>query len=414
MACIRQRRGKFVVDYRDATGRRRWVSFEDRDQAIAYQAKILPETVRRPKAAVALGINVADYSDHWMSLIQALKPRTLTSYRYMLDRHILPTFGAVKVRDLTRGDIKQLLAKKLAPVVSSDGKQKPGLSRNTVRIVHATIRAMLRAAVDDGLINANPADKLGRSLHLATPKATRQEDIKAMTATERHRFLEQAAKTDPRYYHLFFTLAGTGARIGEALALQWQDIDMQRREIRIDRALSAGEASTPKSGHGRTVDMSQALALALSQFDFQRRKAALTRPPADGPAWVFCTREGTPLDYNQVRKAMLRVLKAAKLPLHFTPHSFRHTYASLMLQNGESPAYVQRQLGHASYQLTVDTYGKWLPMGNKAAVDRLDGVAGQNVVAAVAGNRGVPSQPLDFGGPTRTRTWDQLIMSQPL
>ncbi|TDI45724.1 MAG: hypothetical protein E2P00_03090 [Acidobacteria bacterium] len=46
--------------------------------------------------------------------------------------------------------------------------------------------------------------------------------------------------------------------------------------------------------------------------------------------------------------------------------------ASLLLQQGESPAYVQRQLGHASIQLTVDTYGKWLPMGNKAAVDRLD------------------------------------------
>ena len=57
----------------------------------------------------------------------------------------------------------------------------------------------------------------------------------------------------------------------------------------------------------------------------------------------------------------------------FTPHSLRHTFASLLLVNGESVYYVQRQLGHASIQLTVDTYGKWLPAGNKAAVDRLDG-----------------------------------------
>jgi len=49
---------------------------------------------------------------------------------------------------------------------------------------------------------------------------------------------------------------------------------------------------------------------------------------------------------------------------------------SLLLQQGESPAYVQRQLGHASIQLTVDTYGKWLPMGNKAAVNRLDDESG--------------------------------------
>ena len=71
-------------------------------------------------------------------------------------------------------------------------------------------------------------------------------------------------------------------------------------------------------------------------------------------------------------KAFKRTLKHAKLPLRFTPHSLRHTFASLMLQQGESPVYVQRQLGHASIQLTVDTYGRWLPMGNKAAVDRLD------------------------------------------
>jgi integrase len=66
------------------------------------------------------------------------------------------------------------------------------------------------------------------------------------------------------------------------------------------------------------------------------------------------------------------VLKAAGLPLHYSPHSLRHTFASLLLQQGESPVYVQRQLGHASIQLTVDCYGGWLPHANKAAVDRLD------------------------------------------
>ena len=77
-----------------------------------------------------------------------------------------------------------------------------------------------------------------------------------------------------------------------------------------------------------------------------------------------------------------RVLKKAELPGHFTPHCLRHTYASLLLQQGESIVYVQRQLGHSSIQLTVDTYGKWLPMGNKAAVDRLDYVtSGSKMVA---------------------------------
>jgi hypothetical protein len=76
-----------------------------------------------------------------------------------------------------------------------------------------------------------------------------------------------------------------------------------------------------------------------------------------------------------------RVLREAKLPGHFTPHSLRHSFASLLLSDGVSPAYVQRQLGHSSIKLTVDLYGKWLPMANKAAVDRLDDAAPSQVVA---------------------------------
>ena len=76
------------------------------------------------------------------------------------------------------------------------------------------------------------------------------------------------------------------------------------------------------------------------------------------------------LNKGNVRRVFVRLLKRAKLPLHFSPHSLRHTLPRSSCSNGESPVYVQRQLGHASIKLTVDTYGKWLPMGNKAAVNR--------------------------------------------
>ena len=71
---------------------------------------------------------------------------------------------------------------------------------------------------------------------------------------------------------------------------------------------------------------------------------------------------------------MLRVLKAAKLPLHFTPHGLRHSYASILLADGVSPVYVQEQLGHATIELTVSTYGRWLKKKAPGALDRLDSV----------------------------------------
>lgn len=109
--------------------------------------------------------------------------------------------------------------------------------------------------------------------------------------------------------------------------------------------------------------MSSVLSDRLQRLAIQRKADTLKAGLTKVPVWAFCTTVGTPFSAPNVRHAMSRVLKKAELPGHFTPHCLRHTYASLLLQQGESIVYVQRQLGHSSIQLTVDTYGKWLPMG---------------------------------------------------
>lgn len=75
-----------------------------------------------------------------------------------------------------------------------------------------------------------------------------------------------------------------------------------------------------------------------------------------GSACVFTTAAGTLRHESRVRKVFARVVKAAGLPAHFSPHSLRHSFALILVQRGISPAYVQRQLGYASIKRTVDTY----------------------------------------------------------
>ena len=403
MACIRKRRGQWVTDYRDGGGVRRWRTFATKRDVEDFLAKTIPEVRQRKRAVVPVTITATVYADRWLRLIAStVKPRTLESYASTLRLHLLPVFGAWRVQHLDKGGIKAMLADKLAS----------GLSRNTVRIIHATLRAMLRAAVDDGIMPVNPAEKLGRQLHLVTPKAVRQEEIKAMTREQRQRFLTTAARETPHYYPLLFTLAGTGIRLGEALALQWGDIDGFAREIRITRSLSRGEVGTPKAGHGRTVDLSEVLAETLWQLEQTCTREALLMGCPTLPPWVFCTRAGTPMDESKVRRAMRHVLQKATLPLHFSPHCLRHTYASLMLQQGESLTYVQRQLGHASINLTADTYGKCLPLGNKAAVDRLDApLVPQSGSKRCLGRSKECRSGGKFGGPCRGRTYGPLIKS---
>ena len=116
------------------------------------------------------------YVAHWLPLAEThLKPRTLASYRDTLRLHLLPAFGAMRVRDLQRGKIKVLLAGKLHD-------HNP----NSVRIMHATLRVILNAAVDDELILANPADKLGRTLKLvAKTKSARRPSRHSTASTGR-------------------------------------------------------------------------------------------------------------------------------------------------------------------------------------------------------------------------------------
>ncbi len=374
MACIRKRRGKWVVDYRDGAGTRRWVTCETKREAETVLAKKIPEIRQSTRPAVDPEITLSAYAGRWLGLLGgSVKPRTTVVYELNVRRHLLPAFGALKVRQLQRGHIKEFLA-----------KLRTRFASRTAQVIYATLRAMLTAAVDDGVILANPANRLGRQLRLDRPSGE-DDEIKAMTREQLARFLTVTAQIVPRFFALFLLFGRTGMRLGEARALQWEDLDVRGREIRVARAFSGRRLETPKSGTGRTVDMSEELARALGRLQVERKTETLRRGWPAVPPWVFCSRMGQPLSQEGVDKAFKQALKAAGLPLHFTPHSLRHTFASLLLQQGESPVYVQRQLGHASIKLTVDTYGRWLPMGNKAAVDRLDGESGSKMVATEAG-----------------------------
>ena len=191
----------------------------------------------------------------------------MQSYRDVLRLHVHPTLGEKKVRRLVEGDIKALLV----------AKRGDGYARDTVRIIHATLRAMLGEAGEDGLLTANPADKIHRRLRLVASATARSEQVKAMTEEQLGTFLREARKLlAPDLGALFVLLAETGLRIGEALALKPEDFDWNRAEVRIERAASQrGHVDTPKAGYGRTVDLSRSpAAVAAVQALQEARKAA--------------------------------------------------------------------------------------------------------------------------------------------
>jgi integrase len=220
---------------------------------------------------------------------------------------------------------------------------------------------------------------------------------------------------------VFTTLAKAGLRPGDAyaFALKPEDLDLQERTLRVERAWSLGGLKATKTYEDRSVDLTPDLARLLQRHLAWLQTETLRRGWGK-PVWLFPNEEGKPLDESRVRKAFKRVLGRAKLP-GFRVYDLRHTYASLLLAEGAPITYVSAQLGHANPATTLRYYAKWIPSKGRRWADLLDRLAGFGTTLgtrikhlAESGIPGVLEIPDSFGGPSRTRTVDPLIKSQLL
>ena len=160
-------------------------------------------------------------------------------------------------------------------------------------------------------------------------------------------------------------------RCGELAGLQWNDVDFNGKHLLVKRQVVWGRVQTTKGNNTSRIDLSTALLNALKTLKRKRQEEWLRKGENEIPKWVFCNRDGNPVDMpNFKTRHFYKCLgKAGLRKIRF--HDLRHTFATLLLQNGEPIAYVKDQLGHSSIKLTVDTYCHWMPGKNREAMDRL-------------------------------------------
>jgi len=310
--------------------------------------------------ATKAGIKIEAYAETWLERIRHTRKHTThDDYKKIMERDIKPVLKGLDLEDVTRERVKALAFACL----------DKGQAQKTVRNVILCLSSLLSQAVEDGLLTVNPALRPGKFL----PKVSKRRAINPLTREEVAGFLESVKDKAPRYYPLFLCAVRTGLRMGELLALQWGDLDYHGRFIQVQRNYTHWKVTTPKSGESRRVDMSLELAQALKDLQTECQIEAAANGWKEIPAWVFCNEQGGLLHPNNLRdRVFYGLLKWSGLrQVRF--HDLRHTFASLLLQQGESPVYVKEQMGHSSIQVTVDLYGHLIPGANKQAVDRLDG-----------------------------------------
>jgi len=291
----------------------------------------------------------------------AVRETTRLSYKNSFEKHILPSLGNTPIDQISRTQVKKLVADLV----------KKNLAKPTIRIITAELCALMNHAIEEGLIQSNPAQKLGKFYKQAK---VRHKEINPLTHDEVPVFLQAVLerKVSRQHYPLFLCAIHTGLRSSELAGLQWGDVDFRGEFLTVRRGIVGGKViETTKTGKIRRVDLSDSLLEELAELKRKRREEWLEKGRNEIPDWIFCNREGNTLDmHNLKNRHFFKCLEKAGLRrIRF--HDLRHTFASLLIQDGQSLAYVKEQLGHSSIKLTVDVYGHLVPGANREAVNRL-------------------------------------------
>ncbi len=357
----RKRKAAWIADYRDASGVRRRLTASTRQAAEDLLAEKIQETRRGfTRSAVTL----TEYKQRWLERIAAtLAPRTLRSYRELLEQHVLPTLGASKLQEIRRRHVKDLLA----------DKSNAGLSKNTVRLIRTALSVLLGDAVDDELLEVNVAlgaGRRGRRRPDTMSPIERRRAIQPLTYEQLATFLSVTEARGSRLEAtLFLSLADAGLRPGEAFALRWEDVSQSDRTLRVERAISAGRVKLTKTEDSRVVDLTARLAQTLALLQASVEAGTLLGDHIASP-WIFPSAAGTPLDESKVAKRFRELRLAAGLP-HCRLYDLRHSFASHLLAEGAPITYVAAQLGHRKPTTTLAFYAHWIPRGDKSHIDRL-------------------------------------------
>lgn len=316
--------------------------------------------------------SVAEYLDHWLRTYVAvhLRPSTADSYTRLVRLHILPHLSQIPLADLT----PQILQAWVADLSAKPSRAGHPLSPRTVSYARSILRDALAEAVRLGMLPTNPIDRV-------RPPKQQPKVVQSFTL-DQVRALDRAGR-EQRLGPLFSFLWHTGLRIGEAIALRWEDVDLAAATLVVRRNLVevSGRlvASTPKTAAG-----TREIALMTQTVDLLQRHLASqgVERLIHGASWnpdglVFPSLAGTPLTRRNVTRSWAALRTAVGLP-PYGLHALRHTAASLQLQAGVGVREIAATLGHENPGFTARIYAHVLEATKRQAAEKFSRLLGDD------------------------------------
>jgi integrase len=355
MACATKKRGRWCVDFYDQHGRRRLKTLPK-----GATKREATKELRRIEKEVSNGVFLpskkmpifSEIADLWLeNKKRDVREHTFDAYECHVRNNLKPYFGPMKISDIRFETVEGFMAKE-----STRGASTAHMKKSMV-----LLGGIMKYAIRKRLIDFNPLDVVDKPKGRSRYKTSDEMDI--YKPDEIRCFLDNV---DGEKYKTFFLLAVmSGARQGELIGLQWQDVDWHNSQIYIRRTYQRGKFFEPKSATSRRrIDLGPTVIKSL-------KKWKLACPPTELDL-VFPSDAGTPLDhYNLVRRHYEPALRRAGLR-RIKFHGLRHSYASMLIEAGEHPKYIQNQMGHSSINVTMDTYGHLMKSANRDSAAKLE------------------------------------------
>lgn len=334
--------------------------------------------LRRRLHAIDKGVHVdptnvtlSEYLDDWLEMAapKTVGPKALERHRSLVEHQIKPHLGMVQIQKLRPADVARWL-QTLGETKALRGDKM--LSPRTIRHAHGVLRTALNYATAVEIVERNVASAI------KPPKNPAQE-IQILTSDQIADTLAKL-KDHPSLYPVAVLALGTGMRRGELCALRWADIDLDRRTVRIERALEQTKeglrVKTPKTKSGvRTISLPDFTIDALRDHRVKQLELRVALGagalPAEAP--VFGDIEGGWLLPSAVSDRWREAVRNRKLP-KVTFHALRHTHVSALISAGLDVVSISRRIGHANPSITLGVYGHLFETDDSQAAAAIDAV----------------------------------------
>jgi integrase len=361
-ACVIRREGKrgvvFKIKYRDASGRQvKETLGREQDGWTGQKANAALDErlvdVRRDGLTKSIH-SFAEVANEWIATYpktKELKTSTIDGYKSIVEGHLIPAFGHLKIGDLDVHHLDRYVASMI------ESGYSPGTVNRHLNVVYAVVKAarrrrLVRENVVD-LVERPPEPRLRWEILSPAELARVETAFRELAADLHHDHVD----VDPEHVWLeqarvvFLTVVGLGLRRGEVLGLRWRNVflaDPAGPKIRISETIVRGKADTPKSAASeRTLALGPRLASEL--FDHRAKSMYV-----GDDELVFCHPDkGTVFDHKRYAKTLEAALKKAKIKRKIRPfHDYRHTAITHEAAAGNAPAAIQARAGHADFSTT--------------------------------------------------------------